>query len=86
MYLILPHKKNPHISVYGFSSLNQTEDYSATAQCTGNWAYLEPNSNTMQKPIEGVYPYCKRFLPKMVFVGFDVKAASLPLQKDKIVS
>jgi len=36
------------------SSLSIVSGYSARAQCTGNNAYLEPNRNRMQKPIEGL--------------------------------
>src|SRR3990170_3863802 len=36
------------------NSLNQGTGYSSKAECTGAPAYLEPNSNTMQKPIEGL--------------------------------
>jgi hypothetical protein len=34
-------------------SLNRITGYSEKAQCTGNPAYLEPNSQSMQKPIGG---------------------------------
>ena len=36
-------------------SVSHVTGYSAKAQCTGNPAYLEPNSQSLQKPIEGVY-------------------------------
>jgi len=36
------------------TSLNRNMGYSDKAHCTGNPAYLEPNSNSMQKPIEGL--------------------------------
>jgi hypothetical protein len=35
------------------TSLNHSKGYSIKAQLTGNPAYLEPNSDSMQKPIEG---------------------------------
>ena len=35
-------------------SLNHVTGYSATAQCTGKPSYLEPNSQSMQKTIEGL--------------------------------
>ena len=35
-------------------SLNRFTGYSVKAQCTGEPAYLEPNSECMQKPIEGL--------------------------------
>jgi hypothetical protein len=35
------------------ASLNQVTGYSTYAQFTGNPAYLEPNSQSMQKPVEG---------------------------------
>ena len=36
------------------TSLNQGTGYSSKAKCTGTPAYLEPNSNGMQKPIGGL--------------------------------
>jgi hypothetical protein len=36
------------------AGLTQFSGYSAIAQCTGKPAYLEPNSNSMQKPIGGL--------------------------------
>jgi hypothetical protein len=35
------------------TSLNSSTGYSVEAECTGKPAYLEPNSNSMQKPIGG---------------------------------
>jgi len=35
-------------------SLNQVTGYSEKAQRTGKPSYLEPNSNSLQKPIEGL--------------------------------
>ena len=35
-------------------SLNHTSGYSEEAQRIGKPAYLEPNSDSMQKPIEGL--------------------------------
>jgi hypothetical protein len=37
------------------TSLNRNTGYSDQTHCTGNPAYLEPNSGSLQKPIEGVY-------------------------------
>jgi len=37
------------------SSLNHDTGYSTTAQCTGKRSYLEPNSQSLHVPIEGVY-------------------------------
>jgi hypothetical protein len=36
------------------SNLNHISGYPAKAQCTGKPAYFEPNSQSMQKPIEGL--------------------------------
>jgi hypothetical protein len=36
------------------ASLNQVTGYSKKAQRTGNPAYLPPNSQPMQKPVEGL--------------------------------
>jgi hypothetical protein len=36
--------------------LNQVTGYSMKAQCTGKPAYLEPNRDSMQKPIGGLSP------------------------------
>jgi len=38
------------------SSLNFSSGYSKSAQCIGKSRYLEPNSQSMQKTVEGVYP------------------------------
>jgi len=35
-------------------SLTQFSGYSVKAQCTGARSYLEPNSGSLQKPIEGL--------------------------------
>jgi hypothetical protein len=35
------------------SSINHVMGYSEKAQCTGKQAYLEPNRNSLQKPIGG---------------------------------
>jgi hypothetical protein len=45
-------------------SVSYVTGYSATAQRTGNPAYLEPISGSLQKPIEGVYPYWRFSQPK----------------------
>jgi hypothetical protein len=37
------------------ASLNQVTGYSTYAHCIGKPSYLEPNSGSLQKPIEGVY-------------------------------
>jgi hypothetical protein len=39
------------------ASLNQVTGYSTYAHCIGKPSYLEPNSGSLQKPIEGVYPH-----------------------------
>jgi hypothetical protein len=36
------------------ASLNQVTGYSTKAQRIGKPAYLEPNSDSMQKPVEGL--------------------------------
>jgi hypothetical protein len=40
------------------TSLNSSTGYSDKAKGTGKPAYLEPNSNSMQKPIEGAIRVC----------------------------
>jgi len=40
-------------------SLIKVTGYSVTAHCTGKPAYLEPNSNSMQKPIGGLLALLK---------------------------
>jgi hypothetical protein len=41
------------------SSIGSSTGNSDKAQCKGTPAYLEPNSNTMQKPIEGLSALAK---------------------------
>jgi hypothetical protein len=41
------------------SSVGSDTGYSEKAQCTGKPAYLEPNSNSMQKPIGGLLALLK---------------------------
>jgi hypothetical protein len=45
-------------------SLTQFSGYSVNAQCIGKRSYLEPNSGSMQKPIEGLLAKRLRALNK----------------------
>jgi len=49
--------------------LRQFAGYSATAQCTGMPAYLEPNSGSLHVPIEGVYPATEKIEDKVAIGG-----------------
>jgi hypothetical protein len=46
------------------SSVGFDMGYSETAQYIGTRSYLEPNSGSLQKTIEGVYPYWSFSQPK----------------------
>jgi hypothetical protein len=46
------------------SSLSLHTGYSAEAHCIGTPSYLPPNSRSLQKPIDGVYPYWRFSQPK----------------------
>jgi len=45
-------------------SFNCFLGYSVYAQLTSKPPYLEPNSESLQKPVEGVYPYWRFSQPK----------------------
>jgi len=69
-------------------SLIKVTGYSVTAHCTGKPAYLEPNSNSMQKPIGGLSVLAFSATKSMLKPadGFSSELYIVPLYKGAIVS